>query len=328
MTTKLPHSPLDCISRVRFAPFQNGSNHLLVSSWDAHVRLYDVTTGLLTGLHKHSRAVLDCSFMHDTSRFLSVGLEKSLVLVDFQAQQETLLGLHNEPIKCVEFHQPTQQILTGSWDRTLRVWDPRHPQHCIHTVNLGCKVFALDVGIDKVLVGGADRCIHIYDVRQFGAPLEKRESSLKHQIRAVKISIDQQSFASSSVEGRVAIEYINPEDNLRSKYAFKCHRAKDANGSEAVHPVNALAYHPVHGTFATGGSDGGVCVWDGYAKKRLWRLNPFDTSISSLCFSSDGSQLAIGVSYTYDNGEKIPPPVTELAIRQITDSEVRPKGGK
>lgn len=328
MTAKLPHSPLDCISRVRFASFPNGagSNHLLVSSWDAHVRLYDVTTGSLTGLRKHNYAVLDCAFMHDASRFLSVGLEKRLVTFDFQSQQETLLGQHSQAIRCVEFHPGTQQIFTGSWDRTVCAWDPRQPQSPVQMVNVGAKVFALDVSVDKVFVAGSDRCIHMYDVRRLGALLEKRESSLKHQIRAVKASIDQKTFVSSSVEGRVAIEYISPEENERSRYAFKCHRVKEANGTETVHPINALAYHPVHGTFATGGSDGGVCVWDGHAKKRLWRLNPFETSVSSLCFSSDGSQLAIGVSYTFDNGEIVPAPATELAIRQITDSEVRPKG--
>lgn len=35
-----------------------------------------------------------------------------------------------------------------------------------------------------------------------------------------------------------------------NKYAFKCHRKGDQ-----VFPVNAMAFHPVYGTFATGGCD-------------------------------------------------------------------------
>merc|ERR1712007_379027 len=83
------------------------------------------------------------------------------------------------------------------------------------------------------------------------------------------MGIDQRGFASSSVEGRVAIEYLDAEESQQSRYAFKCHREKGPNNEEVIHPVNCIAFHPVHGTFATGGGDGGVCIWDGYAKTRL-----------------------------------------------------------
>lgn len=325
MTAKIQHPPLDCISRVRFAAHP-GDQHLLVSSWDTHVRLYDVGSNSLKGLHKFDLPVLDACFLHnDITKCVSVGLNKKVVSFDFRSQQDTQIGSHDEAIRCAEFHVPTGQVFTGSWDRSLRAWDTRQPGVATKVVHMGTKVFALDCGVDKVVVAGADRHIHIFDVRRLGTALEKRESSLKHQVRAVKVGIDQRSYASSSVEGRVAIEYFDAAENSRSRYAFKCHRAKESNGSETVHPVNALAYHPVRGTFATGGSDGGVCVWDGYAKKRLWRLNPFDNAVSTLCFSADGTQLAIGVSYTFDNGEKVPFPPNEIAIRQITDSEVMPK---
>merc|ERR1712185_482885 len=127
-----------------------------------------------------------------------------------------------------------------------------------------------------------------------------------------------------SVEGRVSIEYFDQGENQQSKYAFKCHRGKGADGGEVIHPVNAIAYHPVYGTFATGGSDGGVCVWDGYAKKRLWKLNPFDTSVSTLGFSGDGTAMCIGVSYTYDSGERHTP-APEIHIRSLSDVEMQPK---
>merc|ERR1719476_386553 len=112
---------------------------------------------------------------------------------------------------------------------------------------------------------------------------------------------------------------------MNSRYMFKCHRKRESSGEEAVHMVNAMAFHPQQGTFATGGSDGGVFIWDGAAKKRLWKMDPFHTSVSSLCFSADGSQLAIGVSYTFESGEKVPAPANELIIRTVTDAEMMPK---
>eukprot|EP00747_Dinoflagellata_sp_TGD_P164737 gnl/TRDRNA2_/TRDRNA2_185086_c0_seq1.p1 gnl/TRDRNA2_/TRDRNA2_185086_c0~~gnl/TRDRNA2_/TRDRNA2_185086_c0_seq1.p1 ORF type:complete len:333 (+),score=58.34 gnl/TRDRNA2_/TRDRNA2_185086_c0_seq1:107-1105(+) len=325
MTTKLAHPPLDGISRVRFAP--TGGNNLVVSSWDAHVRLYDVSSGAVVGVQRQSLAVLDCAFARDASRAVSGGLGKQVLAWDFQAQQEVLLGAHDEAIRRVEYHADTQQVITGSWDRTVRSWDPRCVPSATCVVKLGVKAFALDVSVDKVVVGGADRCIYIYDLRRLGTLLDRRESSLKYQLRAVRVASDGKSYASSSVEGRVAIEYFDADENQRSRYAFKCHRTKEANGSEVVHPVNALAFHPEYGTFATGGSDGGVCVWDAEAKKRLWRLSPFDTAVSSVAFAADGSKLCVGVSHTFDDGVPKPDaPAPVLAIRQLADAEVRPKG--
>lgn len=39
-----------------------------------------------------------------------------------------------------------------------------------------------------------------------------------------------------------------------------------------VFPVNAVAYNPLFGTFATGGGDGVVNIWDGNNKKRLFQV--------------------------------------------------------
>lgn len=61
-----------------------------------------------------------------------------------------------------------------------------------------------------------------------------------------------QGFVLSSIEGRVAVEYLDPCPEMqKKKYAFKCHRLKD-NGIERVFPVNAVSFHSIHSTFATG----------------------------------------------------------------------------
>lgn len=63
----------------------------------------------------------------------------------------------------------------------------------------------------------------------------------------------------SSIEGRVAVEYLDPSLEVqKKKYAFKCHRLKE-NGIEQVYPVNAISFHSIHNTFATG-THSCVCV--------------------------------------------------------------------
>jgi cell cycle arrest protein BUB3 len=46
-----------------------------------------------------------------------------------------------------------------------------------------------------------------------------------------------------------------------------CHRVDGT-----INPINAVAFHPTYGTFATGGCDGTVVVWDARMKKRLVAL--------------------------------------------------------
>ena len=58
------------------------------------------------------------------------------------------------------------------------------------------------------------------------------------------------------------------------------------------------------GTFASGGGDGNVYIWDGFNKKRLRKFTKYPTTISSLSFNSEGNLLAVSSSYTFEEGEK------------------------
>ena len=122
----------------------------------------------------------------------------------------------------------------------------------------------------------------------------------------------------ASIEGRVAVDYFDP-DMQGGKFVFKCHRVQST-----VFPVNAIAFHPGYGTFATGGCDGYVSLWDGRNKKLLAQLPSFPTSVSSLSFNHDGSLLAVAASYTFEEGEKDHPP-DQVYIHAVRDSEVKPK---
>lgn len=111
----------------------------------------------------------------------------------------------------------------------------------------------------------------------------------------------------------------------KKKYAFKCHRIKENNGVELIYPVNAIAFHNGYNTFATGGSDGYVYIWDSFNKKRLVQFHRYPTHISSLSFSPDGNTLAIASSYIYeaDTKEEVAP--DSIYIRSVTDQETKPK---
>ncbi|XP_052860250.1 mitotic checkpoint protein BUB3-like [Anopheles cruzii] len=320
---QITNAPVDVISAAKFAPSSN--QFLLVSSWDTSVRLYDVTSNTLRHKFFHSSPVLDCSFL-DSVKTVSGGLDNGVKLYDLNTHIESNLGSHDAAVKCVEYSSMVNGILTGSWDRTVKLWDARE-RECVGSYEQsGGKVYAMSCIEEKLVVATSERKVLIWDLRHMGNYTERRESSLKYQTRSVRCFPNREGYVMGSIEGRVAVEFFDVSPEVQAKkYAFKCHRGK-VNNVEHIYPVNAISFHNTYNTFATGGSDGYVNIWDGFNKKRLCQFHLYDTSISSLCFSNDGTTLAIACSYM-DEAEQPPEPypTPTLYVRYVNEQETRPK---
>ncbi|KAG8364198.1 hypothetical protein BUALT_Bualt19G0103400 [Buddleja alternifolia] len=362
---ELSSPPTDGISNLRFS---NHSDHLLVSSWDKSVRLYDASADALRGEFMHGGAVLDCCFHDDTSGF-SASADHTVRRLVFNNNREDILGKHDAPVRCVEYSYATgwlkivivricdrvsfvctcqtllhgqitalslppiysywaSQVITGSWDKTIKCWDPRgangQERSLVGTYAQPERVYSLSLVGNRVVVATAGRHVNVYDLRNMSQPEQRRESSLKYQTRCVRCYPNGTGYALSSVEGRVAMEFFDlSEAGQSKKYAFKCHRKSEA-GRDIVYPVNAIAFHPIYGTFATGGCDGYVNVWDGNNKKRLYQYTKYPTSVAALSFSRDGRLLAVASSYTYEEGDK-PHEPDAIFVRSVNEVEVKPK---
>lgn len=231
-------------------------------------------------------------------------------------------------------------VVSAGWDGSLNIWDARTEQKDpAVSLKLPGKAFSMDLTtanlgggdgnvVGRVVVATAGRRTCIYDVSvadngAISATLRlERESSLKYQTRVIRFFHDGTGLALGSIEGRVAIEYLEElglDSGGKKKYAFKCHRV-----AETVYPVNAIAFHPTLGTFATGGCDGTVVTWDGRNKKKLTSIPKFPTSVAAMTFNSDGSELAIASSYTFEEGDR-DHPRDEIYIREMLNYEVKPK---
>lgn len=207
------------------------------------------------------------------------------------------------------------------------------------------KPHALAASPSKVVVAMTARLVHIYDLPELAAaassgsgtqvqPWQQRESSLKFLTRAVACMPSDAGYATSSIEGRVAVEWF--EDTAESqarKYAFKCHRKTDAaspDTGDVVYPVHALAFHPRYGTFASAGGDGVVALWDAEAKRRMRQYPRFPNSIAALAFSRDGRFLAMAVCPGFETGmeDYSGEGKTQIFIRELGEAEAKGKGSK
>ena len=135
---KLKNGPDDGISAVRFGP--TSSQFLLASSWDSHVRLYDVVSNSLRLKYSHGgRPVLSCAFqdpihvwsggknnlgkfwskrqlifgqerpLHDIM-FLLIGLDGELKTFDINSATDSSVGQHDNAIRCVEYSNDVNAV--------------------------------------------------------------------------------------------------------------------------------------------------------------------------------------------------------------------------
>ena len=164
----------------------------------------------------------------------------------FTSGSEKELGSHDKGIKSVLYNEATSSVITGGWDKRLRVWDPRADSPLEGSFDTPGKVYAMDQAPPyRLVVGMSGRWVNVYDVRNMSEPEQQRESSLQHQTRCLRVFPDGTGFCIGSIEGRCAVEFFDPSAEVQAKkYAFKCHRSKDASGAQTLYPVNALAFHP------------------------------------------------------------------------------------
>ncbi|KAI1335822.1 WD40-repeat-containing domain protein [Xylariaceae sp. FL0016] len=349
---ELAQPPNDAISSLVFAP--ESPSRLLVSSWDKNVYLYDTQAdnssddaavrGSLVNTFAHHAPVMDVCFGANDDEAFSAGMDWQVLRIDLASGEQTPVSKHGAPVRRVAYSREHSLLISASWDSTLHINNPSTPSEPL-TITLPGKPHALAASPSKVIVAMTSRLVHIYDLSALAAalssgsaapaPWQTRESSLKFLTRAVAAMPSDAGYATSSIEGRVAVEWFDASaESQARKYAFKCHRqtqtseADGAGPTDVVYPVNALTFHPHHGTFASGGGDATVALWDAAAKRRMKVYQKFPDSVAALAFNADGRSLAVGVCPGFEtgmedyNGEGR----TKIVIRELGENEALPKG--
>lgn len=339
----LPDPPTDGVTDLRYLP---DSTALLAStSFDGAVRIHDTKERrLVLSQTMESGPLLSLATPRGFHAVVTGGLDGTIRMLDIGASAYQVIGRHTADeskflgVSCLGTLQSENTnsgplIASAGWNNKFHVWDVRQSSsNAAASVDLPGKAFSMDVdpaNQNRVVVATAGRRICIVDVRggsSGNTSLQctlamNRESTLKYQSRTVRFFPDGNGIALGSIEGRVAVEFLE-ELGLApkmKKYAFKCHRQGDT-----VYPVNCISFHPRFGTFATGGCDGTVVTWDGLHKKKLTTLPQFASSIAALAWNHDGSELAIASSYTYEDGER-EHPRDEIFIRPVLEAECQPK---
>ncbi|TFK45800.1 WD40 repeat-like protein [Heliocybe sulcata] len=325
--------PTDSISSLSFSP---QADYLAVGSWDNNVRVYEVgANGQTQGkaMYSHQGPVLGVCWNKDGTKILSGGADNAARMFDVQTGQTTQVAAHDAPVKAVRWIETPQGgiLVTGSWDKTVKYWDLRSSQP-IGSVNLPERCYSLDVAYPLMVVGTAERHLCIFNLNNPMTPHKTMQSPLKWQTRVVSCFPSNNGFAVGSVEGRVAIQYIDDKD-AANNFSFKCHRrdaTPNSKDQSLVYAVNDITFHPVHGTFSTCGSDGTINFWDKDARTRLKTFESSPGPITATTFNRNGSIFAYAVSYDWSKGHSgmTPGHPNKIMLHACKEDEVKKRAVK
>jgi mRNA export factor len=271
--------------------------------------------------------------LQDGTKVVGAGADKAARLLDLgtPGAAAVQVAAHDQPIRCARFvdvpGQATPVLVTGSWDKTVKYWDLRQSTP-VASLNCQERVYSMDVKNQLLVIATADRYINIVNLEKPTEIYKTMQSPLKWQTRVVSCFSDASGFAVGSIEGRCAIQYVEEKDSS-ANFSFKCHRQTPPTQRDVsnVYSVNAISFHPVHGTFSTAGSDGTFHFWDKDAKHRLKGYPETGGTISSTGFNRTGNIFAYAVSYDWSKGYSAHTPQTEnkVMLHAVQQDECKPR---
>ncbi|XP_039971400.1 mRNA export factor isoform X1 [Xiphias gladius] len=331
--------PDDSISCLAFSPPTMPGNFLIGGSWANDVRCWEVQDNGQTvpkAQQMHTGPVLDVCWSDDGSKVFTASCDKTAKMWDLNSNQTMQIAQHDGPIKAIHWIKAPNYscVMTGSWDKTLKFWDTRSPNPMM-SLQMPERCYCADVVYPMAVVATAERGLIVYQLENQPSEFRRIDSPLKHQHRCVAIFKDKQNkptgFALGSIEGRVAIHYINPPNPAKDNFTFKCHRSNGTNTTtpQDIYAVNAISFHPVHGTLATVGSDGRFSFWDKDARTKLKTSEQLDQPITACCFNHNGNIFAYASSYDWSKGHEYynPQKKNYIFLRNAAE-ELKPRNKK
>ncbi|CCE62922.1 hypothetical protein TPHA_0D02860 [Tetrapisispora phaffii CBS 4417] len=295
----------DYISDIKF--FKD-LKKFMVTSWDGSLGIYNYSNRdnvyIENVIHYVHPILCCCEVIINGKRKLYAGTVQGEILLLDEINNEfvKLNGIEiNKGIPSLCAYR--DKLICGSWNGSLHIIDC-HTNSVDFKIQLdGRKIFKMSSNDEKLILYATNNTTLYFDL-----PLQKNsegikvESGLKFQTRDIALTPGGCGYVSSSVDGRVAVEYFDDESK---KFAFRCHRMT-LSDSQFVFPVNTICFIPNSNILYTGGSDGCVSCWNISSKRKVGQLPKInETSIVKL--ASNGDILLIATSDdSYKTNSSIP----------------------
>ncbi|KAJ1299666.1 hypothetical protein OPQ81_011059 [Rhizoctonia solani] len=270
---------LHCLSvqgRVYSVVFSPDGTRVAVKSGHT-LYVWDTQTGHMTlGPLTHTDHITSVAFSADSSRIVGAG---NTIFGPIQA--------HTGLIRCIGCSSDGKYIVSGSHDRTIRIWDAQNGKMILgpleaHTGIITSVAFSPDSS--RIISACEGGLVCTWDVEQPNTT-PRSINSPSHRITCVKFSSDGTCFASGSEEGTICTWDARTGDMKVGLIEAHTHE---------INAVDILNDRVVSGG-AGSASIHGVDVWDAQNGSRvLGPLTDLDRDVLSVRFSPDGTRIVGG----------------------------------
>ncbi|XP_026994593.1 autophagy-related protein 16-1 isoform X3 [Tachysurus fulvidraco] len=268
------------VNAVRFSP---GSRQLATGGMDRRVKLWEVIAGHCEykGALMGSNAGITSIEFDSTGSYLlaaSNDFASRIWTVDDYRLRHTLTG-HSGKVLSARFLLDNARIVSGSYDRTLKLWDLRS-KVCMKTVFAGSSCNDIVCTEQCVMSGHFDKKVRFWDIR---AESTVCELELLGRVTSLDLNHDRTELLTCSRDDLIKIIDLrnNAVRQTFSAQGFKC-------GSD----FNRVTFSP-DGSYVAGGSaDGVLYVWNvlsGKVEKTLDKGH--SSSINAVSWSPSGSYV-------------------------------------
>ncbi len=195
----------------------------------------------------------------------------------------SLVG-HSAAVSSACFSPDGQRIVSGSDDKTVRIWDARAGEEVRSLKGHADRVSSVSFSPDgkRVASVSADRTVKIWDANTGQEVLTLRGHTNK--VTSVSISPDGKRLATASLDGTAKVWDAETGQEIYSL------RVPRSGSEDRLAPVS-VCFAPDGKHIVTGGGGQAVTVWDSRTGQEVLSLKG-EGGISSVSFSPDSKRIA------------------------------------